>query len=176
MSQHNNERSALKHKWVTAARVRGGVYLALGICVSLVLTISTTLAISKSFSSLSLSSLQSISGVLLTVEGILLALVVLVKDPFTRVLTGFLSLMALLFSLDTLMLTTVASQLSGGSVNSAIDVLTPYTITPLSLFQWNLVFFAALVVSYFSRAIRADLEKIRLKDRKGGERSQQTTL
>ncbi len=87
-----------------------------------------------------------------------------------------INLMALLFSLDTLMLTTVASQLSGGSVNSAIDVLTPYTITPLSLFQWNMVFFAALVVSYFSRAIRADLEKIRLKDRKGGERSQQTTL
>jgi hypothetical protein len=152
-------------KWLQAKdkQLREWIYRILAVSVSIGLVISFGIAIRPDFQSL--ASLQSISTVLLTVEGILVGLAVLQKSPLARVITVFLSLMALLFSLDTLMLILIVSQVQAATVRTQVDVLPPFTMSPLDLFYWNMVWFFATVISYFGMGTATDLYQISLKKR-----------
>lgn len=168
MSQHNDERSDVKQKKARGDTFREWIYLGLSIPVALALTISVMLA--NEPNSWSLASLQSVSMVLLVVEGILLGLSPVLKDPYSRVVIGFLSLMAMLFSLDTVMLIGIVSQVAGASVTTTSNVLMPFTFSPLNLFYWNIGFFSASVISYLGNSIYADLKLIRLKRKPSEEK------
>ena len=152
--------------WITARRrkMREAVYWVLAACLSLVLVIPFAIAIRPDFQLL--ANLQSISTALLTAEGILVGLAVLQKAPLSRFVTGFLSLMALLFSLDTLMLIPIVSQIQGANARTQVDVLPPFTISPLDLFFWNIALFIAAALSIFGLGIATEFYDIRLKKQK----------
>jgi len=150
------------------------VYIALVICLSIVLVIPFATVIRPDFQSV--ANLQTISTVLVTVEGILVGLAVIQKTPFSRVVSGFLNLMALLVSVDTLMLITLVSQIKGGNATTRVDVLAPFTMSPLDLFFWNTGFFLAGALSYFVLGMTTDFYNIRLKKKEATKESSSPRL